>query len=160
MVPCASSPVTRVLRLPLCETMRKTKLLRRRLDETLITLGSKCYYRWDLYYIWVQLLNLCLLHRSLQFELKWYLWCINTDLFFFSFPRFWPIYNKIMEGLNDSTTRRSRLQNSPYFCVFKYARAVKQKVFFFTDFEKKNRRFCSLINPYSVNWIINFLFSR
>ena len=36
-----------------------------------------------------------------------------------------------------------RLQNSPYFCVFKYARAVKQKVF--TDFvEKKNRLFCSL----------------
>ena len=53
----------------------------------------------------------------------------------------------------------SRLQNSPYFCVFKYARAVKQKVCneaenraralrarktltpcftdFFTDFEKK-----------------------
>ena len=45
------------------------------------------------------------------------------------------------------------LQNSPYFCVFKYARAVKQKVWnkaenarksltprftnFFTDFEKK-----------------------
>ena len=53
-----------------------------------------------------------------------------------------------------------RLQNSPYFCAFKYARAVKQKVWnetenrarlgrdaktltarftdFFTDFEKKN----------------------
>ena len=48
-----------------------------------------------------------------------------------------------------------RLQNSPHFCVFKYARAVKQKVWneaenrerdwaetlrftdFFTDFEKK-----------------------
>ena len=51
-----------------------------------------------------------------------------------------------------------RLQNSPYFCVFKYARAVKQKVWneaenrerdwgetlFFTDFEKKTRLFCSL----------------
>ena len=81
-----------------------------------------------------------------------------------------------------------RLQNSPYFCVFKYARSVKQKVWneaenrerdwgetlkifflsphtpyacealarsvrktltprfsdFFTDFEKKNRLFCSL----------------
>ena len=50
---------------------------------------------------------------------------------------------------------RYRLQNSPYFCVFKYARAVKQKVWkearglrarktltprftdVFTDFEKK-----------------------
>ena len=35
----------------------------------------------------------------------------------------------------------NRLQNSPYFCVFKYARAVKQKervTDFFTDFEKKN----------------------
>ena len=36
----------------------------------------------------------------------------------------------------------SRLQNSPYFCVFKHARAVKQKATahftdFFTDFEKK-----------------------
>ena len=39
-----------------------------------------------------------------------------------------------------------RLQNSPYFCVFKYARAVKQRAQaralprftdFFTDFEKK-----------------------
>ena len=66
---------------------------------------------------------------------------------------------------------RDRLQNSPYFCVFKYARAVKQKVEaenkerdcagearavrarkiltprftdFFTDFEEKNRLFCSL----------------
>ena len=57
-----------------------------------------------------------------------------------------------------------RLQNSPYFCVFKYARAVQQKVWnearairarktltprftdFFTDLEKKNRLFCSLID--------------
>ena len=62
-----------------------------------------------------------------------------------------------------------RLQNCPYFCVFKHARAVKQKVGneaenrerdwgrerlarfaprftdFFTDFEKKNRLFCSLV---------------
>ena len=46
-----------------------------------------------------------------------------------------------------------RLQNSPYFCVFKYGRAVKQNVWneatprftdFLTDFEKKNRLFCSL----------------
>ena len=29
-------------------------------DGTSITLGSKCYYRWDLYYTWVQLLPLCL----------------------------------------------------------------------------------------------------
>ena len=43
------------------------------------------------------------------------------------------------------------MQNSPYFCVFKYAQAVKQKIWneaenrerdwgetdFFTDFEKK-----------------------
>ena len=33
-------------------------------DGTFITLGSKCYYRWDLYYTWVQLLHLCLLHHS------------------------------------------------------------------------------------------------
>ena len=29
-------------------------------DGTFITLGSKCYYRWDLYYTRVQLLHLCL----------------------------------------------------------------------------------------------------
>ena len=55
----------------------------------------------------------------------------------------------------------TRLQNSPYFCVFKYARAVKRAcearalrarktltprlTYFFTDFEKKNRLFCSLL---------------
>ena len=33
VVPCFSSPVTRVSRSPLCETMRKTKRLRRRLGE-------------------------------------------------------------------------------------------------------------------------------
>ena len=30
-------------------------------NETFITLGSKCCYRWDLYYTRVQLLHLCLL---------------------------------------------------------------------------------------------------
>ena len=73
-----------------------------------------------------------------------------------------------------------RLQNSPYFCVFKYARAVKQKVLacearalrarktltpcftdFFTDFEKKNRLFCSLLFPESrrfafINIFMNY----
>ena len=29
-------------------------------------LGSKYYYRWDLYYTWVQLLHLCLLQTSLR----------------------------------------------------------------------------------------------
>ena len=50
-----------------------------------------------------------------------------------------------------------RLQNSPYFCVFKYARAVKQKVSNKAEnrerdwgetlywFWEKNRLFCSLI---------------
>ena len=53
-----------------------------------------------------------------------------------------------------------RLQNSPYFCVFKYVWAVQQKIWneaensktltprftdFFTDFEKKKRLFCSLL---------------
>ena len=65
-----------------------------------------------------------------------------------------------------------RLQNSPYFCVFKYARAVKQKVRnegenrerdwgetrktltprftdFFTDFEKKPNVLQSIIPPVS-----------
>ena len=63
-----------------------------------------------------------------------------------------------------------RLQNSPYFCLFKYAREVKQKVWneaesearapragktltprftdFFTDFEKKTDCF-AIYNPLS-----------
>ena len=35
--------------------------------------------------------------------------------------------------LNLPLTRTSRLQNSPYFYVFKYARAVKQKVWYETE---------------------------
>ena len=31
-------------------------------------------------------------------------------------------------SISKKTNFKSRLQNSPYFCVFKYARAVKQKV--------------------------------
>ena len=64
-----------------------------------------------------------------------------------------------------------RLQNSPYFCLFKYAREVKQKVWneaesearaprarktlmprftdFFTDFEKKNPDYFAVYNPLS-----------
>ena len=68
-----------------------------------------------------------------------------------------------------------RLQNSPYFCVFKYARAVKQKVWneaekrerdwgetrktltprvtdFFTDFEKKTD--CFAVYP---SWEVKVL---
>ena len=56
----------------------------------------------------------------------------------------------------------SRLQNSPYFCVFKYARAVKQKVWsealtprfsnFFTDFEKKTGCFVIVARPVTSTW--------
>ena len=35
-------------------------------DGTFITFGSKSYYRWDLYYAWVHLLHLCLLHGVIQ----------------------------------------------------------------------------------------------
>ena len=35
----------------------------------------------------------------------------------------------------------SRLQNSPYFCVFKYARAVKQKVC--NEAENRARALCA-----------------
>ena len=44
MVPCVSSSVTRVLRSPLCQTMRKTERLRRRLavlDNTRFTLSKR-----------------------------------------------------------------------------------------------------------------------
>ena len=34
--------------------------------------------------------------------------------------------------------KHNRLQNSPYFCVFKYARAVKQKVW--NDWNKAKNR--------------------
>ena len=69
-----------------------------------------------------------------------------------------------------------RLQNSPYFCLFKYARAVKQKVWneaesearaprarktlmlrftdFFTDFEEKTDCFAVYNRPRVIN--INF----
>ena len=33
-----------------------------------------------------------------------------------------------MDKIITKSTGNDRLQNSPYFCVFKYARAVKQKV--------------------------------
>ena len=34
-------------------------------NTAFITLGSKCYYGWDFYYTWVQLLQLCLLQDGL-----------------------------------------------------------------------------------------------
>ena len=42
-------------------------------DGTFITLGSKCYYRWYLYYTWVQLLHLCLrsFHRYTNKSKLW-----------------------------------------------------------------------------------------
>ena len=68
---------------------------------------------------------------------------------------------------------KHRLQNSPYFCVFKYARAVKQKVWacearalrtrktltprftdFSTDFEKKTDCFAVYIKQYIQNYLI------
>ena len=33
-------------------------------NRTFITLESKCYYRWDLYYTFVQLFHLCVLRRT------------------------------------------------------------------------------------------------
>ena len=43
-------------------------------DGTFITLGSKCYYRWDFYYAGVELLALCLL------QIAWFvvIFGINT----------------------------------------------------------------------------------
>ena len=43
-----------------------------------------------------------------------------------------------------------RLQNSPYFCMFKYARAVK----------KKNRLFCSLVQNFQISFKSSFLSKR
>ena len=43
-------------------------------DGTFMTLGSKCYYRWDLYYTWVQLLHLCLLQRKMRSVAVIYCW--------------------------------------------------------------------------------------
>ena len=37
-------------------------------------------------------------------------------------------FNLSMSGYSSTNLDRIRLQNSPYFCVFKYAQAVKQKV--------------------------------
>ena len=49
----------------------------------------------------------------------------------------------------------SRLQNSPYFCVFKYARAVKQKVW--NEAENRERDWGETLNFYAtlyrfLNW--------
>ena len=67
-----------------------------------------------------------------------------------------------------------RLQNSPYFCVFKCARAVKQKVWneaenrdfyatlyrFLYSFWEKNRLFCSLLllNGARATWYVGEAF--
>ena len=66
---------------------------------------------------------------------------------------FAPSYACLVRDLGVTLHSSSRLQNSPYFCVFTYARAVKQKVWilaprarktlaprftdFWSDFEKK-----------------------
>ena len=78
--------------------------------------------------------------------------------------RLWT-YLKTMRRLLAIDTQNylwNRLQNSPYFRVFKYAQTVKQKVWnevendFFTDFEKKTdcfavclwkRAFCCMSQP-------------
>ena len=59
----------------------------------------------------------------------------------------------------------SRLQNSPYFCVFKYARAVKQKVTahftdFFTDFKKKNDCFAVYYQAASFHYPATYTYPK
>ena len=44
---------------------------------TFITLGSKCYYRWDLYYTWVQLLHLCLQYLRRAIEVSRLMVCLH-----------------------------------------------------------------------------------
>ena len=59
-------------------------------DETFITLGSKCYYRWDLYYTWVQLLHMCLLAPEMIPTPKWsptLKWSRNDPHFSSCWPR-------------------------------------------------------------------------
>ena len=54
----------------------------------------------------------------------------------------------------------SRLQNSPYFCVFKYARAVEQKVC--NEAENKERdwgetlRACETLTPRFTDFFTDF----
>ena len=55
----------------------------------------------------------CALHTSSWFPLQWTLR-----------PQGCVAFSGESIGYDDE----SRLQNSPYFCVFKYTRAVKQKV--------------------------------
>ena len=55
-----------------------------------LRLGSKCYYRWDLYYTWVQLLHLCLLQRfnCIRFNSFWFSclkWSCSRKLKFLSY---------------------------------------------------------------------------
>ena len=81
---------------------------------------------------------------SLDSYILWY-----PQLCFFSKltkPEVQNSCQKYYKGVVGQRRGNNRLQNSPYFCVFKYALAVKQKervTDFFTVLKKK-RLFCSL----------------
>ena len=79
----------------------------------------------------------------------WQLYIMISTIMFFSKltkPEVQNSCQKYYKGVVGQRRGNNRLQNSPYFCVFKYALAVKQKervTDFFTVL-KKNRLFCSL----------------
>ena len=54
--------------------------------------------------------------------------CARASVICFFFKRQQNCHIDLTRFLSGPHRRRSRLQNSPYFCVFKYVRAVKQKV--------------------------------
>ena len=60
--------------------------------------------------------------------------------FHFSNLRFIGLHSALSDSVCDFSQNEKwcRLQNSPYFCVFKYARAVKQKVW--NEAEKQRAR--------------------
>ena len=60
-------------------------------------------------------------------------------------------------------TRQHAEEDCKTVRIFAYSSTREQsnkRSFSLLILRKKNRRFCSLMNPYTVNWIINFLFSR
>ena len=79
----------------------------------------------------------------------WQLYIMISTIMFFSKltkPEVQNSCQKYYKGVFGQRRGNNRLQNSPYFCVFKYALAVKQKervTDFFTVLKKK-RLFCSL----------------
>ena len=62
----------------------------------------------------------------------------NQKHIFFALASLFPPILLTIRLTPIKTEQRNRLQNSPYFCVFKYARAVKQKVWNEAEYRERD----------------------